>query len=172
MTPRADFSCLSKKCRTDAGSPVYELPVDATRCPVCGSKRIARLFNKINVVTRSAGPERDWRLTSSNLGVRQDAVIEPSFAHHNTTRVQSPDIHSFEVGNTEQEVSLPGGKKFVRPSRGQLAEMFGVGGTGREMTPMEIQRAARTDPYSVPAIISKPSHRRALEQHTHVVKEG
>ena len=47
--PRRDFSCNSKKCRTDEGAPVYELPVKATRCPVCGSKRITPLFNSINV---------------------------------------------------------------------------------------------------------------------------
>ena len=47
--PRRDFSCNSKKCRTEDGAPVYELPVKATRCPVCGSKRITPLFNSINV---------------------------------------------------------------------------------------------------------------------------
>lgn len=49
MTPRADFSCLSPKCRTEEGAPVYELPVGATRCPVCGSKRVVRIWTPPHV---------------------------------------------------------------------------------------------------------------------------
>ena len=44
MGPHADFACLSKKCTTDDGATVYDLPVATTRCPVCGSKRIKRLW--------------------------------------------------------------------------------------------------------------------------------
>jgi hypothetical protein len=47
--PRADFVCLSRKCQKDGQQPTYELPVDATRCPCCGSKRIKRLFNAVNI---------------------------------------------------------------------------------------------------------------------------
>lgn len=51
VPPHANFSCLSKKCRTDDGAaPVYDLPLTAKRCPVCGSSRIRRLFDAVNVV--------------------------------------------------------------------------------------------------------------------------
>ena len=47
--PHADYACLGAKCRTDDGASVYDLPVGNTRCPVCGSRRLTRLFNSINV---------------------------------------------------------------------------------------------------------------------------
>ena len=47
---RADFVCNSAKCRDAEGAaPVYELPVTAVRCPVCGSKRLRRLYNAVNI---------------------------------------------------------------------------------------------------------------------------
>jgi len=50
MGPRANFVCLSKKCQqADGEAPLYELPVAATRCPVCGTTRIRRLFDAVNV---------------------------------------------------------------------------------------------------------------------------
>jgi hypothetical protein len=49
MGPRANFTCLAKACATETGASVYELPVAATRCPVCGSKRIRRLFDAVNI---------------------------------------------------------------------------------------------------------------------------
>jgi hypothetical protein len=49
LSPRADFICLSKKCATPEGAPAYELPVNAVCCPACGSKRIKRLFNSVNI---------------------------------------------------------------------------------------------------------------------------
>jgi hypothetical protein len=65
MTPRADFACLSKKCRTETGeATVYELPTTATRCPVCGSKRVTRLYNAVNV--------------SSGFAKKLDALAEPA----------------------------------------------------------------------------------------------
>jgi len=58
--PRADFVCLSKKCQQpDGEAPTYELPVGATRCPICGSSRIRRLFNKVNVATGAAAVARE-----------------------------------------------------------------------------------------------------------------
>jgi len=51
--PRADFACMGKQCRTDEGAPTYELPVTATRCPVCGSRRLQRLWNKAPGMLRS-----------------------------------------------------------------------------------------------------------------------
>lgn len=46
-SPRADFTCLGKKCRTpDGESAVYaDLPIDSKFCPVCRSKRIQRLYS-------------------------------------------------------------------------------------------------------------------------------
>lgn len=61
--PRADFACLSKKCQQDGGATVYELPVGAKRCPVCGSVRISRLYNAVNV--------------SSGMARRVDKIVEP-----------------------------------------------------------------------------------------------
>jgi DNA-directed RNA polymerase subunit RPC12/RpoP len=88
--PRADFTCLSPKCRQDEGATVYEdLPTATTRCPVCGSKRIMRLYNKVNVIgTRSLQPEFDPRLTSSSPAVVKNALMQPGFdraeAHRST----------------------------------------------------------------------------------------
>ena len=51
MTPVGDFVCNSAKCRTEDGAPMYEnLPIKTTRCPVCGSKRIQRIFNSAPMV--------------------------------------------------------------------------------------------------------------------------
>ena len=47
--PHADFACLSPKCRTEDGASVYDLPLGSSRCPVCGSRRLTRLYNAINV---------------------------------------------------------------------------------------------------------------------------
>ena len=47
--PRADFVCLSRKCQKDGQQPTYELPLDAIRCPCCGSRRIKRLYNAVNI---------------------------------------------------------------------------------------------------------------------------
>ena len=47
--PRADYVCLSRKCEKDGQQPTYELPVDAIRCPFCGSKRLKRLYNAVNI---------------------------------------------------------------------------------------------------------------------------
>lgn len=75
--PRADFACNSKRCRRKDGSaPVYELPTKATRCPVCGSRQIRRLYNSIRVL-RGVKPDHfDGRHTSSSLAARVDAVTE------------------------------------------------------------------------------------------------
>lgn len=49
MGPHADFACLSPKCQQDGAATVYDLPVNATRCPVCGSKRIQRIWTPPNI---------------------------------------------------------------------------------------------------------------------------
>lgn len=56
MGPRADFTCLSPKCRQDGAATVYaDLPVESKRCPVCGSKRFQRLYNHAPGMIRSGG---------------------------------------------------------------------------------------------------------------------
>ena len=64
--PRANWACLSKTCQQDGAATIYELPVSATRCPVCGSKRITRLYDAVNVL--------------SGLARRTDALVEPAYA--------------------------------------------------------------------------------------------
>jgi len=63
--PRANFACLAKRCQQDGAATIYELPVGSTRCPVCGSKRIRRLYDTINI--------------SSGLAKRTDALVEPAY---------------------------------------------------------------------------------------------
>lgn len=46
--PHADFTCLSKHCRTEEGAAVYDLPVSATHCPH-GHKRLVRIWTPPNV---------------------------------------------------------------------------------------------------------------------------
>lgn len=66
--PHADFACLSPKCRTEDGASVYDLPLGSSRCPVCGSRRLTRLFNAVNVgrgmaqhVDTLVEPEVTWQ---------------------------------------------------------------------------------------------------------------
>jgi hypothetical protein len=47
--PRANFACLSAKCQQDGAASIYELPISATRCPVCGSKKVRRLFDAVQI---------------------------------------------------------------------------------------------------------------------------
>lgn len=97
MRPRADFYCPSKKCRTDEGAPKFELPVDATRCPMCGSKRLTRLFDQVGVIgTREVQPEGDSRLTSSSHFQRSTAMLQPMMDQREASR--PPDnMHSHAV---------------------------------------------------------------------------
>ena len=84
MTPRADFVCNAKKCRQDDGSaPVYELPVSATRCSVCGSKRIVRLFNTVNVSTEG-----------HNIAKRVDGVTRQAWEEQRASQLLARDATS------------------------------------------------------------------------------
>ena len=76
MSPRADFTCLSGKCDKAGRLVTYELPIKATRCPVCGSKKIKRLYNRINVLTGRKPDHFDGRHTSSSAAVRLDALVD------------------------------------------------------------------------------------------------
>jgi hypothetical protein len=65
MTPHADFACNSKTCKTTKGATVYDLPVKATACPVCRSRRIIRLFTPPNI--------------SRGIAKRSDRVLGPDY---------------------------------------------------------------------------------------------
>lgn len=75
MPPLADFACLAKKCRGEQGAPTYELPITATRCPVCGSKRLQRLWTP-PAVLRGAQPE-PVNLRSSSMAKNLDRLAGP-----------------------------------------------------------------------------------------------
>src|SRR5882724_8924921 len=137
---RADYTCLGK-CKTAAGgiAPVFEAATGTKFCPACGSKRVQQLFNNPNVIVRGSVPEPDWRLTRSDHS-RTDTIQRDAYDQHRATRVQSTDIHSLPIGGQEREITLPGGRTFVQPSREQVAQMFGTGGQGHVMTSAEIDR--------------------------------
>lgn len=123
MTPRADFSCLSKKCRTEEGAPVYELPIDAKVCPVCGSKRLTRLFNAVAVIgTRAVQPEGDPRLTSSSHFQRSQAMLQPMYDAREA-RQPPQDMRSYTV---------------------PVSQLAGQG-KGRPMTETEVGQVFRQD---------------------------
>lgn len=73
MGPRADFMCPTKACQQDGAASVYELPVGATRCPMCGSKRLRRLFNAVNVGSADARAHGKL-IDQSSLGAQHDAA--------------------------------------------------------------------------------------------------
>ena len=123
MKPLADFSCLSKKCRTDEGAPVYELPIDAKCCPVCASKRITRLFNKVAVIgTRNVQPEGNPHLTSSSHFQRSTAMLQPMY----------------DARDARQP---PKGMESYTVPVSQLAGQ----GKGRPMTQMEVAKVFQHD---------------------------
>ncbi len=157
MTPVADYSCLSKKCQTEDGAaPVYELPISTKCCPVCGSKRIRRLFNKIAVVGLRPGlqPEADWRLTSSSPLERSKALLQDSFDQADSLKASAQEMPSWGAGNQEREVSTRTGK-FVVPSRQELANQFGLAGRGAPMSQIDVAREIRQDRLSVPAVLNQ-----------------
>src|SRR3989338_4456149 len=107
MTPRADFACLSRKCRseTEGAAPIYELPVGATRCPVCGSKRLQRLWNRAPAVLRGAQPEP--------VNLRSSGRVGEGFA---VPLSQIPATLA-KFGGRAQAVQIPGGAANVTPGQ-------------------------------------------------------
>ena len=77
--PHADHACLSKKCRTDDGATVYDLPVGAVRCPMCGSKRLQRLFTAVNVGSATARAQDKLldRVMSAQMAAAAEATKPP-----------------------------------------------------------------------------------------------
>lgn len=125
MPPRADFVCNSKACQTpDGDAPMYELPVGATRCPLCGSKRIKRLFNAVNVL-RGRSPESNQRLTSSSHFQRSQALLQPGMDEADGRRPPK-DMATFAV-NAGDTTGL------------------GEAGRAKPMSEIEIARALRQD---------------------------
>jgi len=141
--PSADFACLSKKCATDEGAPTYELPVTATRCPVCGSKRITRIWTPpailrsgqraITHLVDQAGAEaqsahnttREARLAGLKAGNPVRAVpvrqIAPTLAAMSGRQVDAagkaewtPGVASPILGQVQ--------RRLPRPGPGSLAE--------------------------------------------------
>ncbi len=50
--PRSNWACISKKCAArgpEGQANVFEASTKAQRCPECGSKRIERLYDAINI---------------------------------------------------------------------------------------------------------------------------
>ncbi len=110
MGPRADFVCNAKRCQQEDGAaPVYELPTTATRCPVCGSKRIKRLFNAVNV--------------SSGLAKHTDAIVQPAYEQAVQARIPTPLVTAVplrglnaELGKYGHAANLGGYQGPARPS--------------------------------------------------------
>ncbi len=155
MKPRADHACLSKKCLTDDGEAmVYELPSDATHCPM-GHKRLRRLFNAVGVIglRRGLQPEADWRLTSNSFAARADVLLEDTREGHERRSDAAERTPSFKVGDREQEVSHPSGQPFTVPSGEAVKAMFGRPGKSEPMTQMEVHRDMRRDPLGVPSML-------------------
>ena len=147
MTPTADYSCNSPKCRTEDGAaPVYELPIRSLRCPVCGSKRITRLFNKIAVL-RGAQPTQDPRLTSSSHLVRSTALLRSGYDHHDATKPG----YTPPGGGIEDAARYDKLKSFaMSPDEITVASP----GKGQPLTPMEIMRERRVNPAGAVAILA------------------
>lgn len=156
VIPVADYSCGGPKCRNDEGAaPIYELPIDSTRCPRCGSRRLTRLYNKIAVVGLRSGlqPEADWRLTSSSPLQRSKALLQDGFDQADKRKASAREMPTWGTGDREREVAMQGGRKFIVPSRQELAGMFGLGGKGKPLTQLEVAREIRQDRLSVPSVL-------------------
>ena len=125
---RADFACLSKRCATEEGATVYELPVGSTRCPVCGSKRLRQLFNNPNVIARGAAPERDLRLSSSSHLIRSTALLQPESDHADSIRPKK-DMGTFAM----------------RTSGVDDMSAVAALGKGRPMSQIEVMRTVHED---------------------------
>ena len=91
MRPRANFSCAN--CGKKAGSlpvKIEDLPIDATRCPMCGHKRgFRRLFDAIGGVQTSSSRLADKVIT---------AALDPLHERHTAT---IDGARSFEKAATD-----------------------------------------------------------------------
>lgn len=117
--PRANFACLSRKCATDDGATVYELPVGSVRCPVCSSKRLRRLWS---------GPENAPAI-SKGIAKFVDSAAEPAYEQATNIldrgkaverRAQKAGIPSFAVpiGQVGAALARLGAGPVALPSGG------------------------------------------------------
>ena len=92
-TARADYACLGKKCRTPEGeATVYELPLGSTRCPVCSSKRLQRLFTSAPMI-------------GSGQAKQLDAFVRPSLDAAEAPKLKAQDgknILKFGTGELDR----------------------------------------------------------------------
>lgn len=117
MGPRADYCCLSKKCQQDGGSTVYEdLPINTTRCPVCGSKRITRLYNHVNVgrgistgVDRMVQPVADEhdRLRANARAGEARGVTNGTGVRRASFMVPMTEIEGVQKGGSRPATGVP-----------------------------------------------------------------
>lgn len=114
MEPRADWTCLSKKCATDEGAPMFEASIKATCCPECGSKRIKRLFNAINISSGRAkatdalvGPEyeRQAALKDRDLAYRTELAHAPDSSRWSGVGLKSGPAS--QLGRVMAEAVMP-----------------------------------------------------------------
>lgn len=82
MGPRCDFACLSKACQQDGAATVYELPVNAKVCAVCGSKRLRRIWTPPHIargvaahVDRMTAPVWEEQHAMQAAGERQSSDL-------------------------------------------------------------------------------------------------
>ncbi len=147
MTPTADYACQSKKCGTPEGAPVYELPIDSTRCPRCGSKRITRLFNKVTIL-RGSAPDRDPRLSSSSHFARSGALLRAGFDHHDAHKpgyTPPRDEDGYRVDDPMRYDKL---KSMAMPVDPVAAAQLGAEpGKGKPLSSAEMRRERLRDPY-------------------------
>lgn len=111
--PHADHACLGAKCRQPDGSAsVYDLPTGSTRCPVCGSRRLTRLFNAVNV--------------GRGMAQHVDSLVEPEVTRQrNALREDAPAAPVTGVAPAEQ-------MQLKRTYTGNGAGMLGmIPGDGR-----------------------------------------
>lgn len=146
MGPRSDFVCLSKRCQQDGSASVYELPITAAVCPVCGSKRIQRLYNRIAVL-RGAQQDKDFRLTSSSHLNRSTALLRPGFDHHDATK---PGYTPPGGGIEDKARYTKLGSFAMSPEEVTVANP----GKGQPLTPMEVMRERRVNPAGAVAILA------------------
>lgn len=112
MKPLANFSCESGKCDKKGRRSIYELPINATRCAVCGSKKIRRLYDAVNVRTGSRAPDNgDMRHTSSSKARRIDQIAEPAMltaeaqeSRRRTLEAKYPMVKAVPMRNLDAEL--------------------------------------------------------------------
>lgn len=171
--PLADFACLSKKCaRKDGTAPVFEATTKAIACPACGSRKIKRLYNKIQVRIGRARPEDDSRHTSSRMSHKVDALAEPAMLDAERRKrkgLEAGQRWKFDngtvravpvsrIGGELQRVYAEGGQQALAPGGLPLTKAT-VGGSTHETIEEHLNRP-------VPRIIA------ARDTEHQIVKRG